>query len=109
MSAAAKPAIELPEVTISEARGVRYLHLGTPWIQGAMKIDDPLVLNLEYVQRMMAWLLFRPEASERVVDLSSLRSAQLGMGAGAITGREEEGPGRRSAHPHAALPGGRRV
>ena len=85
MSAAAKPAIELPEVTISEARGVRYLHLGTPWIQGAMKIDDPLVLDLEYVQRMMAWLLFRPEASERVVDLSSLRSAQLGMGAGAIT------------------------
>jgi len=75
MSAAAKLAIELPEVTISEARGVRYLHLGTPWIQGAMKIDDPLVLNLEYVQRMMAWLLFRPEASERVVDLSSLSSA----------------------------------
>ena len=32
----------LPEVTISESRGVRYLHLGTPWIQGAMRIAEPL-------------------------------------------------------------------
>ena len=85
MNAASEPALELPEVTISESRGVRYLHLGTPWIQGAMKIADPLVLDLEYVQRMMAWLLFRPEVAEKIVDLSALRSAQLGLGAGAIT------------------------
>ena len=47
----------LPEVTISESDGVRYLHLGTPWIQGAMRIDDPLAIELEYVRRMMVWML----------------------------------------------------
>ena len=31
----------LPEVGISEFEGVRYLHLGTPWVQGAMRLDDP--------------------------------------------------------------------
>ncbi len=84
MSAANTP-VELPEVTISESRGVRYLHLGTPWIQGAMKIDEPLALDLEYVQRMMAWLLFRPECDVARPDLSALRAVQLGLGAGAIT------------------------
>ncbi len=82
---AASPAVELPDVTISEARGVRYLHLGTPWIQGAMRIDEPLVLDLEYVQRMMAWLLFRPETSAPAPDLSPLHAVQLGLGAAAIT------------------------
>ena len=47
----------LPEVTISESDGVRYLHLGTPWIQGAMRIDEPLAIDLEYVRRMMVWML----------------------------------------------------
>ena len=78
-------AVELPEVTISESRGVRYLHLGTPWIQGAMRIDEPLVIDLEYVQRMMAWLLFRPETSATAPDLSPLHAVQLGLGAAAIT------------------------
>jgi spermidine synthase len=77
--------LELPEVTISESRGVRYLHLGTPWIQGAMRIDDPLALDLEYVQRMMAWLLFRAETDAAVPDLAALHAVQLGLGAGAIT------------------------
>ena len=40
----------LPEATISESAGVRYLHLGTPWIQGAMRIDEPLAIELEYVR-----------------------------------------------------------
>ncbi len=72
--------VDLPEVTISESRGIRYLHLDTPWIQGAMRIDDPLGIELEYVQRMMAWLLFRaPE------DLAEIRAVQLGLGAAAIT------------------------
>lgn len=81
----ARPAAELPDVTISESRGVRYLHLGTPWIQGAMRIDEPLVLELEYVQRMMAWLLFRPETDATAPDLAALHAVQLGLGAGAIT------------------------
>jgi len=86
MSAAVRAAAApLPEVTISESRGVRYLHLDTPWIQGAMRIDETLVLHLDYVQRMMAWLLFRPETDARAPDLSACHAVQLGLGAGAIT------------------------
>ena len=49
---------ELPEVTLSEDGEVRFLHLGTEWIQGSMIIADPFAIELDYVQRMMAWLLF---------------------------------------------------
>jgi spermidine synthase len=70
----------LPEVTISEARGVRYLHLDTPWIQGAMRIDEPLAIELDYVQRMMVWMLFRDEA-----EVTGGHAVQLGLGAAAIT------------------------
>jgi spermidine synthase len=70
----------LAEATISEERGIRYLHLGTPWIQGAMRIRKPLKLELEYIQRMMAWLLLRPESA-----LPGTRCLQLGLGTGAIT------------------------
>jgi spermidine synthase len=73
-------AASLPEVTISESRGVRYLHLGTPWIQGAMRIDDPLDIELDYVQRMMAWMLFREEE-----EVAHGHAVQLGLGAAAIT------------------------
>jgi spermidine synthase len=77
---AEEAAIEQPEVTISESAGVRYLHLGTPWVQGAMRIDDPLAIELEYVRRMMVWMLTR-EASA----FSGAHAVQLGLGAGAIT------------------------
>jgi spermidine synthase len=70
----------LPEVTISESDGVRYLHLGTPWIQGAMKIDEPLAIELEYVRRMMVWMLVADAAT-----LADAHAVQLGLGAGAIT------------------------
>jgi spermidine synthase len=70
----------LPEVTISESRGVRYLHLGTPWIQGAMRISDPFDIELDYVQRMMAWMLFRDEG-----EVTRGHAVQLGLGAAAIT------------------------
>lgn len=66
--------------TISEIDGVRYLHLGTPWVQGAMRIAKPLAIELEYVQRMMAWMLWRP--SDEIADGLAV---QLGLGAGAIT------------------------
>ena len=45
---------ELPEVNFSDYNGVRCLHLGTEWVQGSMKLDDPYEIELEYVQRMMA-------------------------------------------------------
>ena len=71
---------ELAPATISEADGVRYLHLGTPWVQGAMRIRKPLAIELEYVQRMMVWMLLRPSES-----LSEGHAVQLGLGAGSIT------------------------
>jgi spermidine synthase len=71
---------QLPSVGLSEHGGVRYLHLDTPWVQGSMTIKEPFKIELEYVQRMMAWLLFVPDAA--VQDLQSL---QLGLGAAAIT------------------------
>ena len=75
-----KQAPELAPATISEADGVRYLHLGTPWVQGAMRIRKSLSLELEYIQRMMVWMLLRPTA-----ELTRGHAVQLGLGAGAIT------------------------
>lgn len=72
--------VDLPEVSFSDDGEVRHLHLGTPWIQGSMRIKAPFEIELEYVQRMMAWLLFR--APETVAGLHAM---QLGLGAGAIT------------------------
>ncbi|KXV10102.1 spermidine synthase [Caballeronia megalochromosomata] len=63
-------------VTFSEEGGVRYLHFGTEWVQGAMRLKKPDHIELEYAQQMMAWLLF-VETPERVV--------QLGLGAAALT------------------------
>jgi spermidine synthase len=71
---------ELAPATMSEADGVRYLHLGTPWVQGAMRMSKPLALELEYVQRMMAWMLLRPQA-----ELTRGHAVQLGLGAASIT------------------------
>jgi spermidine synthase len=73
-------ALALPEVTLSESDGVRHLHLGTPWIQGAMRIRKPQKLELDYIQRMMAWLLWRD-----LDELEGTRCLQLGLGASAIT------------------------
>ena len=70
----------LVEATISEESGVRYLHLDTPWIQGAMRIRKPLKLELEYIQRMMAWLLLRDPA-----EVPHTRCLHLGMGSAALT------------------------
>lgn len=70
----------LPEVNVSEDGDVRHLHLGTPWIQGSMRVKEPFEIELEYVQRMMAWLLFVEPAS-----VAGRHAMQLGLGAGAIT------------------------
>ena len=74
------PAARLPEATISEYQGVRSLHLGTIWIQGSMRIAQPDHVELEYVQRMLAGLLWLPQDQ-----LGRGRAVQLGLGAAAIT------------------------
>lgn len=76
--AAVAPA--LPEATISEAGGVRYLHLDSIWVQGAMRLARPNALELQYVQRMMAWLLWRPSEAA-----ATGHAVQLGLGAAALT------------------------
>lgn len=82
----AKPAraVTLAPATISEHEGVRYLHLGTPWIQGAMRLNRPQQIELEYVQRMMAWMLLSPRVGEHGRD-EPPHAVQLGLGAAAIT------------------------
>ncbi len=70
----------LPEVNFSDYGDIRYLHLGSVWIQGSMLMDKPYDIELEYVQRMMAWLLFVDPAT-----VASRHAMQLGLGAGTLT------------------------
>lgn len=70
----------LPEVNFSDHGDIRYLHLGTEWIQGSMNIDAPYEIDLEYVQRMMAWLLFVDPAT-----VGKRHAMQLGLGAASLT------------------------
>jgi spermidine synthase len=63
-------------VTLSEQDGVRYLHFGTEWVQGAMRIRKPDWPELEYAQQMMAWMLFIEDPHAIV---------QLGLGAATLT------------------------
>jgi spermidine synthase len=71
---------KLPEVNFSDHGDIRYLHLGTEWVQGSMLLDKPFDIELEYVQRMMAWLLFVDPSS-----VTARHAMQLGLGAGALT------------------------
>lgn len=63
--------------TLSEFDGIRYLHFGTKWVQGAMRIARPNDLVLDYTEQMMAWLLFvDPQADDHI--------GILGLGAGSL-------------------------
>lgn len=65
-------------IDISEEAGVRYLHFGSDWIQGAMRIARPWALELDYTREMMAALLLRPEPEwPRSVLLVGLGAASL--------------------------------
>lgn len=66
-------------IDISEEAGVRYLHFGSHWIQGAMRIARPWALELEYTRDMMAALLLHPRRTwPRTV-------LQIGLGAASLT------------------------
>lgn len=73
----------LPEVTLSEHEGVRYLHLGTPWVQGAYRPSRPKHIELEYIQRMLSVLLWLP--TEQLEGGHAMHAVQLGLGAATIT------------------------
>ncbi len=76
----AKAALDLPEVNFSDYGDVRFLHLGTEWVQGSMLRDAPYDIELEYVQRMMAGLLFMDAES-----VAKKHAMQLGLGSAALT------------------------
>ena len=73
-----------PEVSISEFRGVRSLHLMSDLsgdtscapIQGSMRMAVPDQIELAYVQQMMMWMLFNE---------NPIHVVQLGLGAAALT------------------------
>ncbi len=73
------PTFELPgypPATISHEKGVRFLHLGSSWVQGAMRLRDADEIVLDYVQLMMMWLLFNRQPRHIV---------QLGLGSAALS------------------------
>lgn len=68
----------LHSVDISEKSGVRFLHFGSDWIQGAMRIARPWSLELAYTREMMAALLLRPDKRW------PRRALLVGLGAGSL-------------------------
>ncbi len=64
-----------PDLVVSEARGVRHLHVGGEAIQSAMRLEDPYALELDYTRCMMAFLLFHPEPR---------RALMIGLGGGSL-------------------------
>lgn len=63
-------------VDIREETGVRTLHFGSEWIQGAMRIARPWNLELEYTREMMAALLLRDPPRKALL---------IGLGAASLT------------------------
>ena len=64
-----------PSVAVSDARGVRTLHVGGEAIQSAMRLGDPFSLALDYTRCMMGFLLFHPEPR---------RALMIGLGGGSL-------------------------
>lgn len=64
-----------PALTVSEAGGIRSLHVGGTAIQSAMCIDDPFALALDYTRCMMAFLLLHPNPRDVLM---------IGLGGGSL-------------------------
>ena len=62
-------------IDIREEAGIRYLHFGTDWVQGAMRLSQPNRLVLVYTQAMLSFLLFRPPPRSVLM---------IGLGAGSL-------------------------
>lgn len=70
-------------IDISEESGIRYLHFGSDWVQGAMRIRRPIDLELEYTRDMMFGLLLREGFSSTAQ--WPKRILLIGLGAGSLT------------------------
>jgi len=73
------PSTRVASIEVSEEAGVRYLHFGSSWIQGAMRVRRSDALELEYTRDMMFPLLVHSafEWPQSVLI--------IGLGAGSIT------------------------
>jgi spermidine synthase len=63
-------------IDIREDAGVRTLHFGSDWVQGAMRIARPWNLELEYTREMMSSLLLRDPPRKVLL---------IGLGAASLT------------------------
>ncbi|GHU30946.1 hypothetical protein FACS189497_11280 [Betaproteobacteria bacterium] len=70
-------------IDISEQAGVRYLHFGSEWIQGAMRLRQPNALELAYTREMMAGLLLRDGLHDDG-DIWPRKILIIGLGAASI-------------------------
>ena len=66
-------------IDIREEAGVRSLHFGSDWVQGAMRIARPWNLELDYTREMMASLLLRDS------DRFPHKVLLIGLGAASLT------------------------
>ena len=64
-----------PPIAVSDAGGVRSLHIGGDAVQSAMRIGAPDALYLDYTRCMLACLLFEPEPR---------RALLIGLGGGSL-------------------------
>jgi spermidine synthase len=64
-------------IEVSEERGVRYLHFGSDFVQGAMRIARPWALELQYTRDLMLPLVLRDGPPATVL--------QIGLGSASIT------------------------
>ena len=69
----------MPSIEVSEKNGVRYLHFGSEWVQGARRIARPWALELEYTRELMLPLAMHASPSWPATVL------QVGLGAASIT------------------------
>lgn len=65
------------EPSISIENGMKFLHFGSRYIQGAMQLSHPNHLYFKYTRQMMAWMIFLPTSYVNSVNL-------LGLGAGTL-------------------------
>ena len=66
-------------IETSDEAGVRFLHFGSEWVQGGMRIARPWALELEYTRELMLALALRPD------DDWPRSVLQIGLGAASIT------------------------
>lgn len=67
-------------IEIRESRGVRTLHFGSDWVQGAMRVSRPRDLELAYTRDMMVALVLCPDWPTM-----PKRILQIGLGAASLT------------------------